>query len=139
MVKEQLLRRGIAHPGVLLAMGRLPREEFVPANQRTLAYEDHPLPIGYGQTISQPFMVAFMTQALRPRNSDVVLEIGTGSGYQAAVLASLVRQVHTVEIIEPLAASAKRRLDDLGSRTPQYTWETELTDGRRHPPTMRLS
>ena len=116
MVKEQLASegRGITNQLVLAVMGKVPRHEFVPAQNRRLAYEDHPLPIGYGQTISQPFIVAFMTEKLEPRSSDKVLEIGTGSGYQAAVLAHLVSNVYSIEIVESLARRAEADLKRLG-------------------------
>nr|WP_243286582.1 protein-L-isoaspartate(D-aspartate) O-methyltransferase [Geothrix terrae] len=114
MVREQIVARGVADPRVLEAMGRVPRHEFVPAAQRSQAYEDWPLAIGYGQTISQPYIVAFMTAALAPRPGDRVLEIGTGSGYQAAVLAGLVAEVYTMEIVEPLAQRAEADLKRLG-------------------------
>ena len=91
MVDQQLKPRGIKDERVLAAMAKIPREEFVPADQRADAYEDGPLPIGYDQTISQPYMVAFMTEQLRPKPGDHVLEIGSGSGYQAAILADLWR------------------------------------------------
>jgi len=97
-------------PAVLEAMGRVPRHEFVPPEEVPRAYENHPLPIGYGQTISQPYIVALMTDLLDVAAGDVVLEVGTGSGYQAAVLAELVHEVYTVEIIEPLAEQAQARL-----------------------------
>ena len=119
MVREQLLPRGIQHPGVLDALGRVPRHAFVPEGIRSLAYEDMPLPIGYGQTLSQPFVVAFMTQALEPAPTDRVLEIGTGSGYHAAVLSTLVRQVYTIELLEPLARRAEGDLQRLGFRNVQ--------------------
>lgn len=96
------------------AMEAVPREEFVPAAERAAAYGDHALPIGHEQTISQPFIVALMTQLLQPQPGDRVLEIGTGSGYQAAVLASLVAHVYSVEIVEPLARQARDRLQRLG-------------------------
>jgi protein-L-isoaspartate(D-aspartate) O-methyltransferase len=116
MVKEQLASagRGITNQLVLAVMGKVPRHEFVPAQHRRLAYEDHPLPIGYGQTISQPFIVAFMTEKLEPRSSDKVLEIGTGSGYQAAVLAHLVSNVYSIEIVDSLARRAEADLKRLG-------------------------
>jgi protein-L-isoaspartate(D-aspartate) O-methyltransferase len=98
------------------ALARVPRHLFVPPDQQPYAYENRPLPIGHGQTISQPYVVAFMTDVLRPGKQDRVLEIGTGSGYQAAVLAELVRSVYTIEIVEPLAAEARERLDRLGYR-----------------------
>jgi protein-L-isoaspartate(D-aspartate) O-methyltransferase len=101
-------------PRVLAVMGRLPREDFVPPDQRAYAYDDRPLPIGYGQTISQPFIVALMTDLLHVGQDDVVLEVGTGSGYQAAVLAGLVREVHTIEIIPELGARAAEQLDAQG-------------------------
>src|SRR6476661_7915999 len=100
MVEQQLKARGIKDQRVLAAMAKMPREEFVPADERIDAYEDGPLPIDYGQTISQPYIVAFMTEQLRPKATDRVLEIGSGSGYQAAILAELVADVYTIEIIE---------------------------------------
>ncbi|QBA64166.1 protein-L-isoaspartate(D-aspartate) O-methyltransferase [Muriicola soli] len=113
MIREQLIPRGISDKETLKAMARIPREAFVPHSQKPYAYDDRPLPIGDGQTISQPFMVAFMTQALRLRRTDRVLEIGTGSGYQAAVLSQLVDTVYTVEIIPSLAERAYRHLHNL--------------------------
>ena len=114
MVGQQLKPRGIKDERVLAAMAKVPREEFVPADARPSAYEDGPLPIGYDQTISQPYVVAFMTEQLRPKRSDRVLEIGSGSGYQAAILGELVAEVYTIEIIEPLAKSAEATLQRLG-------------------------
>jgi protein-L-isoaspartate(D-aspartate) O-methyltransferase len=114
MVEQQLKPRGIKEERVLAAMAKVPREEFVPADARPSAYEDGPLPIGYDQTISQPYVVAFMTEQLRPKQSDRVLEIGSGSGYQAAILAELVAEVYTIEIVEPLAKSAEATLQRLG-------------------------
>ena len=116
MLRDQIEARGIRHPGVLRAMRDTPRERFVPPSQREYAYDDGPLSIGYGQTISQPYIVASMTELLDPRPTDRVLEIGTGSGYQAAILSQLVRQVYTVEIVEPLAKSARALLTELGYR-----------------------
>jgi len=110
MVERQLRARGIDDPKVLAAMGRVPRHELVPADVRGSAYGDFPLPIGHGQTISQPYIVAFMTEALRPAATDRVLEIGTGSGYQAAVLAELVAKVYTIEIVAPLGERARTDL-----------------------------
>jgi protein-L-isoaspartate(D-aspartate) O-methyltransferase len=104
------LGRDHIDPEVLAVMGNLPRHEFVPEDQRAYAYDDRPLPIGHGQTISQPFIVALMTDLLAVGPDDVVLEVGTGSGYQAAVLARLVGEVHTIEIIPELAESAEERL-----------------------------
>ena len=108
LVVEQLAGpvRGITNARVLAVMERVPRHEFVPAHLRDSAYEDSALPIGHGQTISQPYVVAFMTEKLEPQSSDKVLEIGTGSGYQAAVLAELVKEVYTIEIVEALAVRA---------------------------------
>lgn len=114
MVKEQLMPRGIQEKRVLAAMNKVPREEFVPEELRAASYADQPLPIGYDQTISQPFIVAFMTEQLRPQAQDRVLEIGTGSGYQAAILAELVAEVYSIEIIEPLAKTAEATLQRLG-------------------------
>jgi len=116
MVAEQLQRpgRNITNPQVLLAMRQVPRHEFVPERLRLDAYADGPLPIGHGQTISQPFIVALMTEQLDPKPSQRVLEIGTGSGYQAAVLAGLVADVYTVEIIGELAGRAAADLKRLG-------------------------
>ena len=114
MAQTQLAARDITNQRVLQVIGTVPRHELVPAELRRHAYKDGPLPIGHGQTISQPYIVAFMTQALEPTTNDVVLEIGTGSGYQAAVLAGLVRQVYTIEIVEPLARRAEGDLKRLG-------------------------
>ena len=101
-------------PEVLAVMAEVPRHEFVPEDQREYAYDDRPLPIGYGQTISQPFIVALMTDMAEVGPDDVVLEVGTGSGYQAAVLAKLVDEVHTIEIVPGLAETAGRRLERQG-------------------------
>ncbi|RLA87268.1 MAG: protein-L-isoaspartate O-methyltransferase [Deltaproteobacteria bacterium] len=114
MVKEQIKARGIDDPRLLSAMGKVPRHLFVPPEYRDSAYEDRPLPIGYGQTISQPYIVALMTYHLQLKPTDRVLEIGTGSGYQAAVLAELVKEVYTIEIIPELAKEASERLKELG-------------------------
>jgi protein-L-isoaspartate(D-aspartate) O-methyltransferase len=114
MVQQQLMARGIHEERVLAAMAKVPREEFIPPSLRAESYEDGPLQIGHGQTISQPYIVAFMTEQLRPKPSDRVLEIGTGSGYQAAILAELVAEIYTIEIIEPLAKTAEATLRRLG-------------------------
>lgn len=114
MVERQLRPRGIDDPRTLKAMAKVPREHFVPKELTARAYEDNPLPIGFGQTISQPYIVAFMTQELKPKPTDRVLEIGTGSGYQAAVLSELVAQVYTIEIVRPLAQRAAVVLQALG-------------------------
>lgn len=114
MIETQLIPRGITDPLVLRAMGKVPRELFVPVHLKDAAYGDHPLPIGRDQTISQPYIVADMTQALELTGSDKVLEIGTGSGYQTAVIAELCREVYTVERIRELSEGAKGVLDRLG-------------------------
>ena len=114
MVHRQIEGRGVRDEAVLSAMRQVPRERFVPAAVARLAYEDGPLPIGEGQTISQPYVVAVMTEALGLRPNDRVLEIGTGSGYAAAVLAVIAAEVYTIERLESLAASARRRLAELG-------------------------
>jgi protein-L-isoaspartate(D-aspartate) O-methyltransferase len=114
MVDEQIAVRDINNQAVLDAMRSVPRHEFVPEEVRELAYADHPLPIGYGQTISQPYIVALMTQSLEPFPGQKVLEIGTGSGYQAAILAQLGLEVYTVEIIPELAERAARTLEANG-------------------------
>jgi protein-L-isoaspartate(D-aspartate) O-methyltransferase len=114
MVLRQIEARGVKDTKVLSAMKSVPRHEFVPDRYLSQAYADHPLPIGYGQTISQPYIVALMTEALQLEEGDRVLEIGTGSGYQAAVLAELETQVFTIEIIPELAAEAEERLKELG-------------------------
>jgi protein-L-isoaspartate(D-aspartate) O-methyltransferase len=114
MVRTGIIAYGVADPAVIEAMRDVPRHEFVPEEFISLAYRNHPLPIGYGQTISQPFMVALMTQELHVKAGDRVLEIGTGSGYQAAVLSDLGIEVFSIEIIEPLADTAEERLERLG-------------------------
>jgi len=114
MVARQIQARGVRDPGVLNAMGRVPRHRFVTEEKQDSAYGDFPLPIGEGQTISQPYMVASMTEALRLTGRENVLEIGTGSGYQAAVLSELARTVVTVERIASLAEKSKALLSELG-------------------------
>ncbi len=114
MVEGQLRARGITDPRVLAAMARVPRHRFVPEEQRPWAYGDHPLPIGQGQTISQPYIVAFMTEAAGVEPGERVLEVGTGCGYQAAVLAELGAEVYTIEIVPDLARAAATRLRELG-------------------------
>jgi protein-L-isoaspartate(D-aspartate) O-methyltransferase len=114
MVERQLRRRGISDERVLAAMGQVPREEFVPQRERRRAYADSALPIGEGQTISQPWVVAAICQALQLRGEETVLEVGTGSGYSAAVLSHLAAEVLSIERLEPLAALARRSLEALG-------------------------
>jgi protein-L-isoaspartate(D-aspartate) O-methyltransferase len=119
--------RPVLGDAVVAAMRRVPRHRFVPPAQAPLAYENRPLPIGEGQTISQPFVVALMTDLLDPKPDDTVLEVGTGSGYQAAVLAEIVRKVHTIEIVEPLGMRARQRLQELGHENV----EVRIGDGYR--------
>ena len=114
MVSEQIEKRGISSLSTLKAMRKVPRHLFVPAGYQSSAYMDSPLPIGYKQTISQPYIVAYMTDALQLNKKDKVLEIGTGSGYQAAVLGEIVDEVYTIEIVEPLGKRAKILLTSLG-------------------------
>jgi protein-L-isoaspartate(D-aspartate) O-methyltransferase len=115
MVMHQILRRGIGDKRVMDAMAKIPRHRFVDESQRDRAYNDHPLPIGEGQTISQPYIVALMTEKLKLKPSDRVLEIGTGSGYQAAVLAEIVQEVYSIEIREKLVQRADSLLKNLGA------------------------
>jgi len=116
MVRDQIEQRGVRDPAVLAAMRAVPRHELVPADVRDMAYEDHPLPIGHRQTISQPFIVALMTERAGVQRGDKVLEVGTGSGYQAAVLAAMGAEVYSIEIVEPLARRAAADLERLGYR-----------------------
>ena len=114
MIETQIVSRGVSDKRVLDAMFKVERHRFVPFIVRAMAYNDSPLPIGHGQTISQPYIVAYMTEAARLNPEDRVLEVGTGSGYQAAVLAEIAREVYTIEIVEPLADDARQRLKELG-------------------------
>jgi protein-L-isoaspartate(D-aspartate) O-methyltransferase len=114
MVAAQIAARGVSAPRVLAAMRKVPRHLFVPEQSLGQAYGDHPVPIGHGQTISQPYIVAFMTEAVGLRGGETVLEVGTGSGYQAAILAEIAAKVYTIEIVTPLAEEARRRLQRLG-------------------------
>lgn len=116
LVDRYIRGQGVREPNTLKAMLTVPRHAFVPERDSKRAYADHPLPIGYNQTISQPYIVAYMTQTLRLDPNDKVLEIGTGSGYQAAVCAEIAKEVYSIEIVKPLAKSAKKRLKDLGYR-----------------------
>jgi len=120
MVENQLRARGIKDERVLQAMAKVPRHLFVPPDSQEFAYSDEPLPIGEGQTISQPYIVAYMTEAIQPEKWKRVLEIGTGSGYQAAVLAELVKEVYTVEVIPSLAEKARELLESLGYDNIHY-------------------
>ncbi|MBM4053537.1 MAG: protein-L-isoaspartate(D-aspartate) O-methyltransferase [Planctomycetes bacterium] len=114
MVERQIANRGVIDEKVLEAMEAVPRHLFIPEPVRYYSYFDQPVPIGHGQTISQPYIVAFMTELLQPDENDVVLEVGTGSGYQAAILARIVKQVYTIEIVEELGNHAKRQLQTMG-------------------------
>ncbi len=125
MVQAEVAGRGIRDPRVLDAMREVPRHLFVPSNQRKYAYQDAALPLGYGQTITSPFVVAYMTEKLEPQPTDRVLEIGTGSGYQASVLGRLVAEVYSIEIVEPLGKRAARTIEDLGYENVQ----TKIGDG----------
>jgi len=134
MVRTQIVARGVKNRSVLRAMERVPRHEFVPNDKAEYAYEDYPLPIGYAQTISQPFIVAFMTELLEPEPWHRVLEIGTGSGYQSAVLAEIVDQVFTVEIIEALAKRATSLLGRLGYQNVHTLHADGYTGWADHSP-----
>lgn len=125
MVNQQIRDRGIHDKNTLNAMNTVERHLFIPAAYKNRSYEDNPLPIGYGQTISQPYIVAYMTELLDVGPNDTVLEIGTGSGYQAAVLAEFVSQVYTIEIINELGLSAKKRLKNL----KYHNIEVKISDG----------
>ncbi len=116
MVAAQIRARGVVNEAVLNAMARVPRHLFVPDDVRSLAYDDRPLPIGHGQTISQPYIVGYMTETLQLSPEHQVLEIGTGSGYQAAVLAAIAKQVYSIEIVPELAERARQTLSKLGYR-----------------------
>ncbi|HUX20641.1 MAG TPA: protein-L-isoaspartate(D-aspartate) O-methyltransferase, partial [Spirochaetia bacterium] len=125
MVKEQIVARGIRDPQVIAAMRSVPRHLFMPAQMRESAYEDRPLAIGEGQTISQPYIVALMTECLSPGPEDLVLEVGTGSGYQAAVLSRIVKTVYSIEMKELLYRRSKRLFRQLG----YLNIETRMGDG----------
>lgn len=132
MVSSQIEQRGVSDPATLKALKKVKRHLFVPEDYRDRAYNDGPLPIGYGQTISQPYIVGFMTEVIEPKSYFKVLEIGTGSGYQAAVLAEIVEKVYTVEIVKELGGSATKRLNKLGYDNIEvkiadgyYGWEEE--------------
>lgn len=119
MVSEQIQRRGVKDERVLAALRKVPRQEFMPPDVRDTAYDDRAIAIGYGQTISQPYVVAFMTEALALKPEDRVLEIGTGTAYQTAILAELVKEVYTIEIVEPLGKRAAETLARLGYKNVQ--------------------
>ncbi len=134
MVEQDIKDRGVKDPVVLDVMAKVPRHLFVDPSYWNRAYGDHPLPIGEGQTISQPYVVALMTEALRLRPSDRVLEIGTGSGYQAAVLAGIVKEVYTIEIRKALADKAGKTLADLGYRNVKVKYADGYFGWEEHAP-----
>ena len=134
MVRTQIESRGIRDPRVLAAFRKAPRHLFIPEGMRSRAYEDCPLPIGQGQTISQPYTVARMTEALCLQGKELVLEIGTGSGYQAAILAELAEWVYSVERIRDLAASARKILDELGYHNVAITVGDGTLGWKEHAP-----
>jgi len=138
MVRTQLRGRDIVNPRVLDAMSRVQRHLFVPEPLRADAYGDHPLPIGHDQTISQPYIVGFMSQALDIEPQHRVLEIGTGSGYQAAILAELAKEVYTIEILAPLADSARRTLETLGYRNVRVRTGNGYAGWPEHAPYDRI-
>ncbi len=134
MVRYQLEDRGVTDPKVLAAMGKVRREAFVPAAERDFAYSDGPLPIGHGQTISQPFIVALMTEALQLNGGERVLEIGTGSGYAAAVLAEIAADVFTIERIAELAESARLALEEQGCANIHVKCDDGTLGWKEHAP-----
>jgi protein-L-isoaspartate(D-aspartate) O-methyltransferase len=134
MVERQIVARGVKDTAVLRAMRQVPRHLFVPVSYAPQAYRDGPLPIGHGQMISQPYVVAFMAEALRLRGDDRVLEVGTGSGYQTAVLAELARDVFSIEIVEPLAERAAAKLKELGYSNVQVRADDGYQGWPEHAP-----
>lgn len=134
MVTQQIEDRGVNNPVVLKAMRTVKRHEFVPSAQVDYAYEDRPLPIGYGQTISQPYIVAYMTETIKPQSNFKVLEIGTGSGYQAAVLSAIVKEVYTIEIIPELAKAATERLKKAKCDNVQVKTDDGYNGWKEHAP-----
>jgi protein-L-isoaspartate(D-aspartate) O-methyltransferase len=134
MVEQQIAARGVSDPATLEAMRTVPRHEFLPLRLREEAYMDYPLPIGHGQTISQPFIVAFMTEAIRPQPGEKILEIGAGSGYQAAILAQMGADVYTIEIVEPLAEMARQTLERLGYKTARVKYGDGFHGWPEHAP-----
>ncbi|HEY0676900.1 MAG TPA: protein-L-isoaspartate(D-aspartate) O-methyltransferase [Chitinophagaceae bacterium] len=134
MVKDQIERRGIKDKAVLNAMRTVKRHEFVPPDLVNRAYEDRPLAIGYGQTISQPYVVAYMTEVIRPGPNYKVLEIGTGSGYQAAILSVIVKEVYTIEIVPELGKASTERLKNLGYKNVQVKTDDGFHGWKKHAP-----
>ena len=138
MVETQIRARDVTNAAVLQAMSRVPRHLFVPDDVRPFAYEDRPLPIGRGQTISQPYIVAYMTEALQLEPAHTVLEIGTGSGYQAAILADIVKQVYSVEIVPDLAETARRSIAEAGYTNVEVRSGNGYMGWRDHAPFDRI-
>jgi protein-L-isoaspartate(D-aspartate) O-methyltransferase len=134
MVDSQIRRRGIQDERILKVMEQIPRHLFVPKNLQSQAYNDYPLPIGHEQTISQPYIVALMTELVRPIAGDRALEIGTGCGYQAAVLSDLVQEVYSIEIIEPLSKKASTRLSQLGKKNVEIRFGDGYQGWPEHAP-----
>ena len=134
MVRDQLRSRGIREQAVLAAMARVPRHRFVPTMYEDMSYADHPVPIGFDQTISQPYIVAYMTEAAQVSPSDKVLEVGTGSGYQAAILGELAREVYTIEIIPELASGARTLLEELGYKNVHVRTGDGYAGWKEHAP-----
>ena len=134
MVKIQIQERGVRDSATLAALRKVPRHSFVPIDQVANAYEDRPLPIGYGQTISQPYIVAYMTEIIKPKPGQKVLEIGTGSGYQAAVLAEIVNKVYTIEIVEELGKQATTRLKNLNYKNIEVKTADGYHGWKEHAP-----
>jgi protein-L-isoaspartate(D-aspartate) O-methyltransferase len=134
MVETQIAARGIKDELVLKAMRDVPRHLFVPEPSRGSAYRDHPLAIGYGQTISQPYIVALMTELLRPKEDQTALEVGTGSGYQAAIVSRIVKEAYTIEIIPPLGISAEKRITEIGYKNIRIKIADGYFGWREHAP-----
>lgn len=134
MIENQIKRRGISNERVINAMKKVERHLFVPEEMKDIAYTDGPLPIGEGQTISQPFIVAYMTDMAQLKSNDRVLEVGTGSGYQAAILAEIVKEVYSVEIVKTLAQEAKDRLSELGYSNVHVKWGDGYQGWKEHAP-----
>lgn len=134
MVKTQIMDRGLSNTAVLDAMKKVPRHLFIPKEYESEAYNDYPLPIGYGQTISQPYIVAYMTDIVRPTSRKKALEIGTGSGYQAAVLAEIVEKVYTIEIVPELAKEASERLKKYGYKNVECKFGDGYKGWPEHAP-----
>jgi protein-L-isoaspartate(D-aspartate) O-methyltransferase len=134
MVKTQIMDRGLSNTAVLDAMKKVPRHLFIPKEYESEAYNDYPLPIGYGQTISQPYIVAYMTDIVRPTSRKKALEIGTGSGYQAAILAEIVEKVYTIEIVPELAKEASDRLKKYGYKNVECKFGDGYKGWPEHAP-----